>query len=225
MQKKELQDLLTGALIGLVKACGTNPKTENTDAIVTEGLAMTSPDFPGKVTELELASFIAKVRDEKYTVSPGCRLCVAPCGNTSDFDMKEIAGGEKEKSMKRELLALIRAMAVKIWKRSGRGTAGNDGAGEEANDTYGGVGACALAAETGQLFFFYKALSIISYDFSCEELVPVLEEAKGFGVEATCGGKSQPAIELLTMSTKPTAPITRFPGQIFESRRCFLRFF
>ena len=39
MQKKELQDLLTGALIGLVKACGTNPKTENTDAIVAEGLA------------------------------------------------------------------------------------------------------------------------------------------------------------------------------------------
>ena len=88
MQKKELQDLLTGALIGLVKACGTNPKTEITDAIVAEGLAMTSPDFPGEVTEPELASFIAKVRDEKYTVSPGCRLCAAPCGNTSDFDMK-----------------------------------------------------------------------------------------------------------------------------------------
>ena len=133
MQKKELQDLLTGALIGLVKACGTNPKTENTDAIVAEGLAMTSPDFPGEVTEPELASFIAKVRDEKYTVSPGCRLCAAPCGNTSDFDMKEIAGGEKEKSMKRELLAGIRAMAVKIWKCSGRGTTGNDGAGEEAS--------------------------------------------------------------------------------------------
>lgn len=181
MQKKELQDLLTGALIGLVKACGTNPKTENTDAIVAEGLAMTSPDFPGEVTEPELASFIAKVRDEKYTVSPGCRLCAAPCGNTSDFDMKEIAGGEKEKSMKRELLALIRAMAVKTWKRSGRGTTGNDGAGEEASDTYGGVGACALAADPEQLFFFYKALSIISYDFTCEELVPVLEEAKSLG--------------------------------------------
>ena len=70
-------------------------------------------------------------------------------------------------------------MAVKIWKHSGRGTAGNDGAGEETSDTYGGVGACALAAET--VFFFYKALSIISYDFTCEELVPVLEEAKGLG--------------------------------------------
>ena len=51
MQKKELQDLLTGALIGLVKACGTNPKTENTDAIVAEGLAMKSPDsFPETVS-------------------------------------------------------------------------------------------------------------------------------------------------------------------------------
>ena len=191
MQKKELQDLLTGALIGLVKACGANPKTENTDAIVVEGLAMTSPDFPGEVTELELASFIAKVRDEKYTVSPGCRLCAAPCGNTSDFDMKEIAGGEKEKSMKRELLALIRAMAVKIWKHSGRGTAGNDGAGEEASDTYGGVGACALAAETEQLFFFYKALSIISYDFTCEELAPVLEEAKSLGERQPVAGNKE----------------------------------
>lgn len=189
MQRKELQDLLTGALIGLVKACGANPKTENTDAIVVEGLAMTSPDFPEEVTEPELASFIAKVRDEKYTVSPGCRLCAAPCGNTSDFDMKEIAGGEKENEMKRELLALIRKMAVKIWKHSGRGTAGNDGAGEEASDTYGGVGACALSAET--VFFFYKALSIISYDFTCEELVPVLEEAKGLGERQPAEGNME----------------------------------
>lgn len=139
--------------------------------------------------------------------------------------MKEIAGGEKEKSMKRELLALIRAMAVKIWKHSGRGTTGNDGAGEEASDTYGGVGACALAADPEQLFFFYKALSIISYDFTCEELVPVLEEAKSLGERQPAAADRSPAIELLTTSTKPTAPITRFPWQIFESRRCFLRFF
>lgn len=190
MQKKELQDLLTGALIGLVKACGTNPKTENTDAIVVEGLAMTSPDFPdGDLTEADLASFIAKVRDEKYTVSPGCRLCAAPCGNTSDFDMKEIAGEGKEQKMKRELLALIRAMAVKIWKDSEGSTARNDSVGAEASDTYGGEDACDLAAEPEQVFFFYKALSIISYDFTCEELVPVLEEAKGFEVEAACDGK------------------------------------
>ena len=182
MQKKELQDLLTGALIGLVKACGTNPKTENTDAIVVEGLAMTSPDFPGEVTEPELASFIAKVRDEKYTVSPGCRLCAAPCGNTSDFDMKEIAGEEKENEMKRELLARIRAMAVKIWKDNKDSTAGNDGAGEAD---------CALSSEPEQLFFFYKALSIISYDFTCEELGPVLEEAKSLGERQPVAGNKE----------------------------------
>ena len=102
--------------------------------------------------------------------------------------MKEIAGVEKEKSIKRELLALIRAMAVKIWKHSGRGTTGNDGADEEASDTYGGVGACALAADPEQLFFFYKALSIISYDFTCEELVPVLEEAKSLGERQPAAG-------------------------------------
>ncbi|MGN1206074.1 MAG: hypothetical protein ACI4SQ_03685 [Eubacterium sp.] len=54
--------MLTGALIGLVKACGTNPKTEDTDNIVVEGLAMTSPE--ADETEAELASYIAKVRDE-----------------------------------------------------------------------------------------------------------------------------------------------------------------
>ena len=36
-----LQDELTGALIGLAKACGNNPKTENTDRIIIEGLFTT----------------------------------------------------------------------------------------------------------------------------------------------------------------------------------------
>ena len=36
-----LQDELTGALIGLVKTCGSNPKTENTDRIIIEGLFTT----------------------------------------------------------------------------------------------------------------------------------------------------------------------------------------
>ena len=33
-----LQDELTGALIGLARSCGNNPKTENTDEIIIEGL-------------------------------------------------------------------------------------------------------------------------------------------------------------------------------------------
>ena len=37
----KLQDELTGALIGLAKSCGNNPKTENTDRIIIEGLFTT----------------------------------------------------------------------------------------------------------------------------------------------------------------------------------------
>ena len=36
-----LQDELTGALIGLARSCGNNPKTENTDEIIIEGLVHT----------------------------------------------------------------------------------------------------------------------------------------------------------------------------------------
>ena len=36
-----LQDELTGALIGLVRSCGNNTKTENTDEIIIEGLVHT----------------------------------------------------------------------------------------------------------------------------------------------------------------------------------------
>ena len=50
------------------------------------------------------------------------------------------------------------------------------------------MAACALAADPEQLFFFYKALSIISYDFTCEELVPVLEEAKSLGERQSVAG-------------------------------------
>ena len=37
----KLQDELTGALIGLVKTCGSSTKTENTDRIIIEGLFTT----------------------------------------------------------------------------------------------------------------------------------------------------------------------------------------
>lgn len=36
-----LQDELTGALIVLARSCGNNPKTENTDEIIIEGLVHT----------------------------------------------------------------------------------------------------------------------------------------------------------------------------------------
>ena len=37
------QDELTGALIGLAKPCGNNPKTADTDRVIIEGLFTTLP--------------------------------------------------------------------------------------------------------------------------------------------------------------------------------------
>ena len=59
----KLQDELTGALIGLVKTCGSSTKTENTDRIIIEGLftTITNVNFNNQT----LQDMIDKVHNEK----------------------------------------------------------------------------------------------------------------------------------------------------------------
>ena len=83
-----LQDELTGALIGLAKACGNNPRTEDTTHILIEGLFTTITNV--NFNDETLREMIAKVHAEKERVVPNCATCASPCGNTSDYDMKEI---------------------------------------------------------------------------------------------------------------------------------------
>ena len=65
-----LQDQLTGALIGLAKACGNNQKTENTDRIIIEGLFTTVTNVNFNDNTLE--EMIEKVHQEKDRIVPGC---------------------------------------------------------------------------------------------------------------------------------------------------------
>lgn len=58
-----LQDELTGALIGLARSCGNNPKTENTDEIIIEGLVHTITN--SNIGAAALKAMIEKVREEK----------------------------------------------------------------------------------------------------------------------------------------------------------------
>lgn len=58
-----LQDELTGALIGLARSCGNNPKTENTDEIIIEGLVHTITN--SNTGAAALKAMIEKVREEK----------------------------------------------------------------------------------------------------------------------------------------------------------------
>ncbi len=147
-----LQDELTGALIGLAKACGNNPKTENTTRILIEGLftTITNVNFNNET----LKKMIEKVHAEKTLVVPNCNSCESPCGNTDDYDMKKLwSDNEDIRSLKSLILFGIRGMAAYAYHAMVLGYED-----EDVNN------------------FFYKALTVISFDWGMDELLPVVLE-------------------------------------------------
>ena len=147
-----LQDELTGALIGLARSCGNNPKTENTDEIIIEGLVHTITN--SNTGAAALKAMIEKVREEKNTVAPDCAVCAAPCGNTSEYDVSNIWKHEADvRGVETAILFGIREMAAIIYPEVVMGK---------------------MDAEVNE--FFYKALCMISYGMSKEDLFPVVLE-------------------------------------------------
>lgn len=147
-----LQDELTGALIGLAKACGSNAKTQDTDRIIIEGLFTTITNV--NFNDDTLREMIEKVRKEKDIIVPGCSVCSSKCGNTDEYDMNNIwRANEDIRSLKSLILFGIRGMAAYAYHAMVLGYTD-----ETVND------------------FFYKALSIISYDLGMEDLLPVVLE-------------------------------------------------
>ena len=147
-----LQDELTGALIGLAKSCGNNPKTEDTTGILIEGLFTTITNV--NFNDETLREMIAKVHAEKQRIVPNCATCASPCGNTSDYEMKELWNADEDiRSLKSLILFGIRGMAAYAYHAAVLGYQD-----EEVND------------------FFYKALSILGYDMDMEQLLPVVLE-------------------------------------------------
>lgn len=147
-----LQDKLTGALIGLAKACETNQKTENTDRILIEGLFTTITNV--NFNDETLREMIDRVHAEKAAVAPGCSACAARCGNTDDYDVQQIWDAQEDiRSLKSLILFGIRGMAAYAYHADVLGYRD-----EEVNT------------------FFYKALSVISHDLGMEALLPVVME-------------------------------------------------
>ena len=147
-----LQDELTGALIGLAKACENHARTERTDRIVIEGLFTTITNV--NFNDETLRAQIERVRNEKNTIVPGCGSCASPCGNTDDYDMKQLWGAQEDiRSLKSLILFGIRGMAAYAYHAMVLGYVD-----ETVNQ------------------FFYKALAVISYDLGMEALLPVVLE-------------------------------------------------
>ena len=164
-----LQDVLTGALIGLARAID-DPATvsDETWTVMTEGLLATAPEAHLNDTatstdvhsdDTAIEELIRKVNAEKERLAPGCSQCMAPCGRTADYDMQALWTAEEEvRTLKLRILADLREIAAHIAHAPAQQ--------DEETDVYP---------------LLYEALFKIGYDESVEALLPTVckvEETK-----------------------------------------------
>lgn len=149
----ELRKELLGALIALAKTSNNNPKTENTDRVLIEGLVAVKMD---SFSEDLLKKKLDMARQEKHVISPNCSSCASPCGNTSEYDVEL---WKKEDEICR---AIKRQMIEELL--------------EAAQDVYQGM-MLKKDMSTG-MDIFYKVLEIVTYEFEAQELREVQRELK-----------------------------------------------
>ncbi len=151
----ELQDRLTGALIGLARAVeGNEDRASATmDRVVLEGLFATITNVNFDSDSLNL--LIQRVEGEKKSLIPLCYECDTACGKNGDYDMRRLwTANEDVRSLKSLILFGIRGMAAYAYHAAVLGYADQD-----VNK------------------FFYKALFAIGMeDWGMEELLPVVME-------------------------------------------------
>ena len=111
-----LQDKLTGALIGLARATegkttGEQGLRAETFRMITEGLfaTITNVSFDAEAIQ----NMIDKVEKEKNRLSHGCSACGTPCGKTNDYTLDNLWQAEEDiRSLKSLILFGIRGMAA-----------------------------------------------------------------------------------------------------------------
>lgn len=151
----ELQDKLTGALIGLARATEGNEDqvNETTDKLILEGLftTITNVNFNNET----ITALISRVNVEKERLVPRCLCCSSACGRNNDYDMKDLWNADEDiRSLKSLILFGIRGMAAYAYHAEVLGY----------ND-----------AEVNK--FFYKALFAIGMkDWGIDELLPTVLE-------------------------------------------------
>ena len=150
----ELQDKLTGALVGLARAAEGNGDmvTKDTDRLIIEGLFATITNV--NFNDETLSALIDRVHAEKDRLVPSCLSCASVCGRNEDYDMRSIWDGDEDiRSLKSLILFGIRGVAAYAYHASVLGYTD-----EEVNK------------------FFYKALFTIGMDWGMDELLPVVLE-------------------------------------------------
>ena len=151
----DLQDKLTGALIGLARATEGNEHmvTDSTAAVIVEGLFATLTNVNFDSTDL--LGLIGKVEIEKKKLVPDCFHCASPCGRTNDYDLSKLWNADEDiRSLKSLILFGIRGIAAYAYH------------------------AAVLGYKDEVIHqFLYKALIAIGIDeFGMDDLLPIVME-------------------------------------------------
>ena len=151
----QLQDDLTGALIGLARAVSGNEDliTNSTNQIVLEALfaTLTNVNFDNAA----LSDLLHRVAEEKKKIVPDCAVCCNPCGNTEDYDLQNLWNAPEDiRSLKSLILFGLRGLAAYAYH------------------------AAVLGYQDETIPpFIYKALRALGIDhWGLEELLPIVLE-------------------------------------------------
>ena len=111
-QTAQIQDQLTGALIGLAHAAnGSLPEGESIESVMIESLfaTLTNVNFDDDA----LKALLARVHEKKAELVPGCGSCMSSCGHNDDYDMTLIWDADEDiRSLKSLILFGIRGMSA-----------------------------------------------------------------------------------------------------------------
>lgn len=192
----DLQDKLTGVLIGLARAVQGNEHlvSEETADMVMEGLfaTLTNVNFDNAA----LQKLIERAEAEKNKLVPDCLTCASSCGKNNDYDMNRLWNADEDiRSLKSLILFGIRGIAAYAYH------------------------AAVLGYKDASIYnFLYKALFAIGMDdWGMEELLPIVLEVGE--VNLTCMalldkantetfGHPQPTEVSLTVEKGPFIVIT-----------------
>lgn len=151
----DLQNTLTGALIGLSKTCIVHKKTDKTDSIIIESL-QNSDSFNKDILNI----LINKVNSEKNAIAPNCSTCLSKCGNTDNFDMSKLYNeDDNTHALKILILYSARSIATKLYQAMAFGI----------TDNY-------------IIEFLYKSLGIISEQLTADALNDILIQASNIAL-------------------------------------------
>lgn len=156
-----LQDQLTGALIGLARATdGGKLAGDTTWKLMIEGLFTTITNV--NFNEETVGALIQKVHAEKERLAPMCSGCGASCGRTDDYDLSRVWTAQEDiRSLKSLILFGIRGVAAYAYHAMVLGYTD-----EDLNR------------------FIGKALFAVGEDWNMEQLLPVVMEVGKYNL--TC---------------------------------------